>query len=148
MALLDKQLVFSDAQEFLTGTTVSTNTVDLGAVGTVPFVGGSPSLYPSRGSDMKVLVQVVTTCTSGGSNTTEANVITSAAAALTSPTVIASSEAIAVATLVAGYKFRGMALTPHTAQRYLGVQYVVAAADLTAGAFDAWLALDAQTTIL
>lgn len=149
MALLDKQNVLSDAQAPTTGTTVSTNTIDLAAAGTVPFLGGTITNDIGRGTNPPaVVVQVVTTCTSGGANTTQAQVITSASANLGSPTVVASSEAIAVATLVAGYRFRGLALGPGIGQRYLGVQYVIATADLTAGAFDAWLALDAQNVLI
>jgi hypothetical protein len=149
MALIDKQNVLSDAQAPTTGTTVSTNTIDLGAAGTVPFVGGTPTRDPGRGCLGVFVVQVVTTCAAtGGASEVEANGITSAAANLGSPTVVCSSEAISKATLVAGYRFRGMAFGPVTPQRYIGCQYVITTNDLTSGAFDAWVALDAQSIFI
>lgn len=139
MALIDKQLVLSDAQAPTTGTTVSTNTIDLGAAGTVPFLGGSPLNDPGRGVGVGVVVQVVTTVTSAGSSTVQVQLVESDNADLSSGTVLCESAAIAKATLVAGYRFRLPALPKGISKRYLGVQYVVATADLTAGAFDAYL---------
>lgn len=148
MAMFDKENLLSDAQAPTTGTTVSTNSIDLGTAGTVPGLGGTVPYDVGKGTPVTVLVQVVTTCTSGGSNTTQAQLITSASANLGSPTVIASSEAIPVASLVAGYQFRLSGIPgPGVGARYLGVQYVIATADLTAGAFDAGLVLDKQTNL-
>lgn len=148
--MTDLQNVLSDAQAPTTGTTVSTNTIDLGVAGTPPpgFIArGTPKSDLGGGKKVFVDVRVVTTCTSGGSNTTQVQLITSASANLGSPTVIQSTAAIAVATLVAGYKFRlGPVPSFGNAQaRYLGVQYVIATADLTAGAFDAELVVDSDS---
>lgn len=145
--MFDKETLLSNAQAPTTGTTVSTNSYDLGAAGTVPGLGGTVPYDVGKGKMVEVDVQVTTTCTSGGSNTTKAQLITSASADLSTPTVIASSEAIAVATLIAGYRFRLRGITQGVTQRYLGVQYVIATADLTAGAFTAGVILDVQSNL-
>lgn len=149
--LLDKQTLLSDSQDLAqaAGTYLSTNSIDLGAAGTMPNgfqsrgtaphdIGRSP--YPPH-----ILVQVDETFTSGGAATLQVKLITDDAAALGSPTIIHSTEAIALATLVAGYQFR-IALPVGIAERYLGVQYVIATATTTAGKVTAALVVDAQTT--
>lgn len=140
MALIDKQNVLSDAQAPTTGTTVSTNTIDTGDPGTLPHVGDTPDNDISRGNPLEVIVQVVTAATSANSTAkVQVQVIDSAAANLGSPTVLASSDEILVTSLTAGYRFR-VGIPKPIGQRYLGVQYVVTVENLTAGAFDAWIA--------
>lgn len=127
--ILDKELIFSDAQAPTTGATDSTNVIDLGAVGDAK-------------DEMHLWIGVNTTVTSGGAATVAFSLQTSADNS--SYSVLWSSAAIAKATLVAGYNVVKMRL-PQGCKRYLKVVYTVATADLTAGKFDALLVMDAQT---
>lgn len=104
-------------------TVVSTNTIDLGASGR----------DLGEGEDIFARYEV-TTAFSGGTSV-EVQVITSANANLSSPTVLGTSGAIATATLAAGY--RGVIdFNPQLASkglRYFGLQYVIVG-NMTAGA--------------
>jgi len=133
--LLDKSLELSLAQAFTAqGTTVSTNVIDLGSARNI-----------GAGEDLFLYVRVDTAVTSAGSATVDIQLQTSANADLSSPDVLTSIGAVAKATLVANktYKLR---LPAGTYKRYLGVGFVVATADLTAGKFDAWIAKNVDDT--
>ena len=111
--ITDAFLRLSDAQA-LTTTAVSTNTIDLGVA---RDMGAGEELY---------VYFTVPTALAGGTSVTF-QVITSAAAALTSPTIVGSTNAIVTASLVAGYK-TAVRINPSvfaTGQRYLGAQYTI-----------------------
>lgn len=131
--ITDALLLLSSAQANITtaATYVSTNTIDLGVA---RDVGAGRGLY--------VLFNVDTTF--GGGTAIQFQIITSASADLSSPTVLSSSRAIADATLVAGYQFV-MPVPPvvGNGQRYLGVQYVGTGTH-NAGAISARVVLDAD----
>ena len=124
MAITDAQNRPSLAQAItgVAGTTVSTDSIDLltanrniGRTGT-----------PPRG-------QVVVSTALAGGTSIQVQMITSAAVALTSPTVIATGAVIPLASAVAGaVLFDGP--IPGTAQRYLGFQYVTLGTFSGAGA--------------
>lgn len=151
--IIDKQLLLSDGQDLsqVAGTYLSTNTIDLTTAGTVPAafqaVGNFPADLGRSMRHLELVVQVDETFTSGGAATLQVQVITDGDAALGSPTVIQSSDTIALATLVAGYRFR-VAVPPGLAERYLGVQYVIGTATTTAGTCSAFLLMDGQTTVV
>jgi hypothetical protein len=144
--ILDKQNMFSEAQSVATtvGTVTSTNSIDLGAAQTTA-TGGAILADIARAGDLQVLCQVTTTVTSGGAATISAQLIQSANADLSSPTVLVQTPAIALATMIAGYQFR-LAVPPGISQRYLGMQYVVAGATTTAGAVTSGIVETKQTT--
>jgi hypothetical protein len=111
--ITDAFLRLSDAQA-LTTTAVSTNTIDLGVA---RDMGAGEELY---------VYFTVPTALAGGTSVTF-QVITSAAAALTSPTIVGSTNAIVTASLVAGYK-TAVRINPSifaNGQRYLGAQYTI-----------------------
>lgn len=129
--IVDNLAVFSAAQA-VTSTAVSTNTYDLL---TAQDIGEGKPIY--------VDFKVPTTFTAGGSATLTIQIITSASANLSSPTVIDQSGAIPVASLVAGYR-TALRIPPQIGslgQRYLGVQYTVATGPMTGGAIDARMTL-------
>jgi len=116
--ITDALLLLSDAQADIrnAATYVSTNTVDLGVT------------KRDQGVGERLFVLFTVDVAFAGGTAVYAQIITSAAANLGSPTVLATSPTFADATLVAGFNFympippRPLATT--AAQRYLGVQYV------------------------
>lgn len=144
--LLDANLSFSTNQSIAqtAGTYLCDKSIDLGTVGT-DVQGGSPLADPGR-SPVPLLVQVTTAVTSGGSATVQVQLVMADDAALTSNLVVLeSTDAIAVASLVAGYKFRFGTLPPGITKRYLGVQYIIGTATTTAGKVTAGLVVDVST---
>jgi hypothetical protein len=129
---IDKFNEFSDAQAPTTGSTTSTYSFDTkGAdIGT--------------GEDTYLVIQVDTAVTSLGSATVDFKYVESDTADLGTPTTLASTGAVGKATLIAGYQALKMKI-PANSKRYVGVIYTVATADLTAGAFSAFLTKDLQS---
>lgn len=137
--MVDDFLKLSAAQT-VTASAVSTNTVDLGT---------SRDLGP--GERLMVQFTVDQTVTAAGAGTVTFQVISSAAAALTSPTILAQTDAIGKAELTAGRKpivvtIDRAALISAQAlgQRYIGVQYTIGTGPLTAGQFTAYIVHGAQ----
>jgi hypothetical protein len=124
--LLDNQEMFSSAQAVTTiGSTPSTNVIDLGVA---RDIGGAVTDHHY------LLCQVVTAFTSGGSATLQVQVQGSNDNATWS--TIAQSDAIAVASLTAGYKFLQNlfpSVPSTTLFRYYRINYVVGTAAMTAG---------------
>lgn len=138
--LLDAFLQLSKEQAPVSGFVVSTNTIDL-----------SEARDIASGCTLFALFGVDETVTSGSASTVTFQVISSAAANLGSPTVIAQTGAIPKADLVAGRNPIGLPIPDHAllslpkGQRYLGVQYTIGGANLTAGKFTASISKDAPS---
>ncbi len=135
--LIDKQNQFSaDIGDTPTGTgsTASTNIVDLGVA---RDIGGAVT------DQLMLLCEVATAFTSGGSATLQAQFQTApdnGSGAPGSWSTLVQSDAIAVASLVPGYKFLPGEL-PGGTQRFVRLNYVVGTAAMTAGALKAGLVL-------
>lgn len=131
--LLDALLQLSAAQA-VTSTAVSTNTVDL-----------SQNRDIGAGEDMYAVFTVDTTVTAAGAATVNFQIIISASANLSSPTILAQTDAIGKAELTAGRRPivieipESILAAQPIGQRYLGVQYTVGTGPLTAGAFTCYL---------
>ncbi len=136
--LLDKLTTFSDQQTIaaVASTIASTYSVDVGAAGT-DNMGNTPIQDIGR-TPVDLLVQVTETVTSAGAATVTFQLIHSDNADLSSPTILATTPAIALATLVAGYQAR-LGMAPGVTKRYIGVQYVIGTATTTAGKVTAGL---------
>jgi hypothetical protein len=131
--LTDALLKLSAAQA-VTATAVSTNTVDL-----------TDNRDMGPGEDVYAVFGVDVSATAAGAATVTFEVISSAAADLSSPTVLVSSGAIPKADLVLG-RAPIVLCVPQSnltslpiGQRYLGVRYTVATGPLTAGSFTCYL---------
>jgi hypothetical protein len=131
--MTDAFLQFSTAQA-VTATAVSTNTVDLSVA---RDVGPGESMYAVFHVDVAALA--------AGAATVTFQVISSANSDLSSPNVLAQTDALAKTELTLGRKPINVGIPPSVlnalpvGQRYLGVRYVVATGPLTAGSFSAML---------
>lgn len=131
--IIDAQNLFSSAQA-VTATAVSTNTVDL-----------SQNREIFAGREIEIFINVDTTVTSAGASTVNFQVITSASAALTSPTIVVQTDAIPKASLAQGARLMlrcPSAFINNLGQRYLGIQYTVGTGPLTAGSFTVGVTCD------
>lgn len=129
--ITDKTLRVSTDQA-VTTTAVSTDTIDLSIA---RDMGEGHPLYANF---------AVTTAFSGGTSI-KFEVISSASAALSSPTVIGSSDAVVTASLTLGANF-AVRVNPQIAskgQQYLGVRYTVSGT-YTAGTVTADFVTDIQ----
>ena len=144
--ILDKQALFSDKQDLAqtNATYYSTNSYDLGVGGTMPAHFGTAYHDPGTGNEVEVFVRVTETFTTAASGTLQVNLVMSANANLSSPTILTpGTAAMAVSALVAGYQFRTVCSIPHgTTARYFGIQYVIATGAMSAGKITAGFVMD------
>ena len=111
--ITDKLLRVSEDQA-LTTTAVSTNTIDL-------------SVARDMGEGQELFMNFAVTAALTGGTSVKFEVIQSASADLSSPTVIGSSDAVVTASLVAGYN-TAVRVNPQIGskgQRYIGARYTI-----------------------
>lgn len=136
--MFDKQLLLSDAQAIAgaAGTYVSTNKIDIrgGTPGhSTDTLGNTTENDPGKSPELDVLF-VVTEAFAGG-DSVNFQIGYDDSAAFGSPTILQTTGAIAIASLVPGYQAR-LSLPPGrtAADIYLGAQYVtLGAGAMTAG---------------
>lgn len=134
MSIVDNNLYMSDAQA-VTASAASTNVLDL----------ATATRNIGNGQAIELVVQVATTvAASGGASNVTFSLDDSADNS--SFAVVVASMAIPKATLVAGYEALRIRL-PLGLRRYIRVYYTVDTNNLTAGAFNAYLALDRQDNV-
>ncbi len=133
--IADALLTFGDNTALNTGAAGSYiigDQIDLGVARNVGVGIGEGQLF--------LVVTVDTTATSGGAATLQINLIADDNGAMASPVVLASSGAIAVASLVQGRTVIVLALPiTDSYERYLGIQQVTGTAAFTAGKINAFL---------
>jgi hypothetical protein len=130
LGAFDKQNQLSSAQAITTGTTVSTNSYELGVIGMDPSIG------------RKMGICVMPTEDAAGTavaTSYEFQAIESASSNLSSPTVIGSSGTIAGSAMLAGrdpieIPIRAGSVT----KKYIGYQVVVVGGTAPTCAFDAY----------
>lgn len=129
---IDKQNLLMDALLIDTGTVVSTNSIDTyGAAtaaanqvqGATTDTLGNTVPHDIGKSDIEVLFQVVTAFAT--STSVRFDLIMSANADLSSPTILASTQSIPIASLVPGYRARLAVPAVGVTARYFGCQCVV-----------------------
>jgi len=135
--------LFSDDQA-VTATAVSTNVIDLGVPGTPHRAVAPLNQDIGKGASVPVLIQVTSDFATLTSLTVTVEV--SAAAAMTSPVVLAS-EVILVADLVAGKQTHLQVLPNGADLRYLAVRYTVGGSNATAGTITAGISMGNQTNV-
>lgn len=152
--ILDGLLQFSSAQTIAlaAGTYTSTNVLDLGIVGLPTSASGGGARDIGIGDDpaMKLLVQIVTAVTSGGSPTLTVSLQGAPDNGSGSPgsfVTMTTGAAVAFAQLQqVGTRLLDQDMPrPVPNQplpRFLQLQYVIGAATITAGALSAFLVLD------
>lgn len=146
--IFDKQTQFSAAQA-ITVSAASTNVIDLKAAG-IPY-GHTGAVTRDQGinaggNEVPLLIQVVTAFATATS--VKVAVQTDDNDAFSSAATVLESEAIPVASLVAGYKFNIPQLPEGTRERYVRLYYTVAGSDATAGAITAGIVAARQNNPL
>lgn len=131
--ILDERTEFCDAVALNTGGAGSYLLGDVIDLGEAKDLGNSDPLY--------LVLQVDTTATSGGSATGTFSLVTDDNASLSSPAVVVSSKAWAVADMTAGRTLMVVQLPMEgtTYERYLGIQQTTAVAAFTAGKINAFI---------
>lgn len=132
--ITDVNLTLSVSQA-VTATAVSGNTLDLNQIRDI-----------GAGEEFNAYVNVEVAATAAGAATVNFQLITSANANLSAPTIIGQTDAIPKASLVVGSQVIipvPRSFINQLGQRYFGLQYTVGTGPLTAGTFSAGLILDA-----
>ena len=131
--ILDERTEFCDAVALNTGGAGSYLLGDVIDLGEAKDLGNSDPLY--------LVIQVDTTATSGGSATGTFSLVTDDNASLSSPAVLVSSKAWAVADMTAGRTLMVVQLPMEgtSYERYLGIQQTTAVAAFTAGKINAFI---------
>ena len=136
--ILDAALQLSSSQA-VTASAVSTNALDLLQARNVASGAGSDDA-------LLIYITVEVAATAAGAATVNFQAITSAAANLSSPTIVSQSDAIPKASLTVGTQIFlpvARSFLQALGQRYLGLQYTVGTGPLTAGTFTAGFTLSA-----
>lgn len=132
--ITDANLTLS-ASQAVTVTAFSANTIDLGQARDI-----------GAGEELNIYVNVEQAATAAGAATVNFQVVTSANANLSTPTIIGQTDAIPKASLVVGLQIPipvPRSVINQLGQRYLGLQYTVGTGPLTAGIFSAGVVIDA-----
>ncbi|QGP80007.1 Bbp16 family capsid cement protein [Sphingobium sp. CAP-1] len=129
--ITDREARFSLAQAVTTGTQYSTNSYDTGVKAS------------SIGDGEELLLTVNVGTAFAGGTSLAVNLVDSANADLSSPTVLAGSGVIAEASLTAGVRLLKMRV-PSNTQRYVGLQFVTVGTH-SAGTINANIVRDADS---
>lgn len=141
--ILDLNAIFSNSQA-ITATAVSTNVIDLGAPGVAAY-GNVQLRRNNKGDDIPLLIQVNQAFNLLTSLTI--SVQGSVDEAFTSPVVLATTGAVPLASLVAGFIYRPLVDLPrNNIYRFIRISYTVAGTDPTLGSITAGIvsAVDAS----
>lgn len=128
--LTDALGTFSNGQA-ITASAASTNYVDLGAPGVPALNTITPTRDVGKGNVVPIRIQVTEAFATLTSLKVAVQVDDNTS--FSSPTTVFESEAIPLASLVAGYVFNIEALPRGTNERYMQLYYTVAGSNATAG---------------
>lgn len=143
--LLDKTLLLSENQA-VTVTAFSQNVISFQDMGRVYGDQADLKRNFGAGEPLPLLVQV--TQAFAGATSVTFEILTSDSETLTSPTVVAASAAIPVASLGVGYRPEPHYMPDVVLKKYLGMRYTVAGTAATAGKVTAAVATERDSTWL
>lgn len=143
--IFDRSLLMSNAQA-ITATAASTDVIDLGATNTV--FGAATALVRDigRGYEIPLRVQVVTAFNNLTSLSVSVQVDDNSS--FSSPKTVQISQAIPLASLIAGYVFEEVALIPGVNERYMRLNYTVVGTAPTLGAITGGITLANQRSLI
>lgn len=134
-------MILDSLGEFCDATALNTGGAGSYLIGNVVNHGLTKNLGPERA--VWLVIQVQTTCTSGGSATAVFSLCSDSAAAIAvdgSQRTHFATAAIPVATLVAGYRIAAVRLPANQDyKKFIGIVQTTAVAAFTAGKIDAFL---------
>ena len=143
--ILDNTAIFSDGQA-VTATAASTNIIDLQKAGTPMGAPAALVADVGKNTDIELDVRVVQDFATLTSLTVSVETAADGDAAFASPTTVAQSGAIPVASLVAGYQFPFPATIMEGVNgRYVRLKYTVTGSAATAGKITAAVVASRQT---
>lgn len=128
--IFDSTNLFSDDQA-ITASAASTNVIDLGATQTPKNAANALTRDIGKGTPIPLRIQVTTAFATLTSLTV--SVQTDDNSGFSSAATVATTPAIAVASLVAGYVFPLTVVPRGTLERYVRLYYTVAGSSATAG---------------
>lgn len=140
--IFSAEQIFSDDQA-ITASAASTNILDLGAAGTPHGAASAISRDIAKGMPVPILVQV--TADFATLTSLRVAIQTDDNTSFSSATTVLESEDVAVANLVAGFKFPFLHLPLGISERYLRLNYTVTGSNATAGTVTAGIVLGIQT---
>jgi len=132
--IFDTKLEFSDDQA-ITATAVSTNVIDLGAMGTVFGAAAALARDIGKGRPIPLLIQV--TAAFNTLTSLQVTVEVDDNAAFSSAKIIAASRDILLADLVVGMRSELEFIPRGTDERYVRLRYTVTGTNPTTGAIAA-----------
>lgn len=142
--ILNKNLTFSERQA-ITATAISTNVIQWPANGRVPYEAAAIARNLGEGTPIPIMMLVNQSFNTLTSLTITLETADNAALS-SGAVVIATSGAIPLATLVAGYRPIFARFLPFvTLKEFLGMRYTVAGTDPTTGQITATLATENQS---
>ncbi len=143
--ILDNQLKFSEDQA-VTATAISTNVIQFNATDIVPYEAAAMVRQLGSGNEIPLMVQVTQNFNTLTSLTVTLETADNAALS-TNAVVLATSGAIPLASLVAGYKFPtlGRIFPEGTVKEFLGLRYTVTGTNPTLGRITAALATEVNS---
>lgn len=140
--ILNKNLTFSDGQA-ITATAISTNVIQWEGVNTVPLESGPIDRNLGKGIPIPILIQVIEDFATLTSLTITLETADNAALS-SGAVVLATTGAVAAASLIVGYQPSIEWLPDAVMKEYLGLRYTVGGSNATAGQI--WAALATETS--
>lgn len=141
--IIDAKLTLSEDQA-VTATAISENVIAWPDTGTVHGEAAAMSRDLGAGNPLPIMIQVTEDFATATSVTISIE-SDSVAGLSSSPTVHATTGAIPIATLVAGYKIPIRFVPDGTMGKYLGLRYTIGGSNATAGKFSAAVATERDT---
>lgn len=143
--IFDRSLLMSNAQA-ITATANSTDTIDLGATGIV--YGNSAALVRDIGRGYRIPIRVQVVQTFNNLTSLSAALQVDDNSAFSSPRTVVISQAIPLASLVAGYVFEEIDIEVLTNERHMRLSYTVVGTAPTLGQVTAGITMGNQRSLI